>query len=164
MNNTDCWHKYLTDYKYLVPLSKFLLNDNTKTKTSFDINMLPIFNFFADKNTLSEIKETIPNGRLNWYANRLCFYPYGGGGSTIVFDWGDFKRNYYLLLLLNKGIINLKDKSILIGNIFIGWNINFFYNQKEYTWTGQNQLKFGEDIVLNNPTYDSLKKLFNITD
>ena len=159
----DFWHKYLTDYKYLVPLSQILINNSgTKNDWSND-NTRPIFNFFKDKKNITEIINRIPRGRLNWYSNHLCFYPYGGG-NTIVFDWGDFKRNYYLTFLLEKNIISLNDATIKIGNVYIGWDIYFIYNKKEYVWNWQNQIKSGNEIVLSNPTYDDIKKLFNITD
>ena len=50
--------------------------------------ILPIFPY-------EWIVKNWPEGRIRWNHDRLGFYP-PNAREAIVFDWGDFRRNYYL--------------------------------------------------------------------
>ncbi|MBB5224909.1 DUF262 domain-containing protein [Treponema ruminis] len=158
----DYWHKYLTDYKYLVPLTNILLNEKNIVNGYSDENTQPILDFFTNKDNIISIINQMPGGRLNWYSGRLAFYPYGGSYDAILFDWGNFKRNQDLNDLLNKKIISLNDGKIRIGNFFKGWNITFSYNNKEYVWTWQNEIKCGSDVVLKITDDKDVKNFFKL--
>ena len=140
-NNTKSnygeWRKYLTDYKYLKkylkPISNILLdNDVTTPSDGFDENTKSIYNFFANKKNIEEIRKKIRDGRVRWYRGRYCFHQ--NYGDCIAFDWDNFRRNQYLNTLLEEGKITI-DESIRIENFFIGRDIGFTYKGKNYCWT-----------------------------
>ena len=80
------------------------------------------------------------NGRLNWYSSVLALYPYGGG-EAIVFDWGDFQRQECMNELMKSEMISLKNQNDVVGDYIKGWDIQFSFNNKEYTWTWKNEIK-----------------------
>ncbi|MBR5580449.1 MAG: DUF262 domain-containing protein [Treponema sp.] len=146
------WHAYLTDYKYLKPISNILLDidiGETTHSNKFDENTKSIYNFFANKVNIKKITEEIQNGRFRWlYWGRNCFHQ--NYENYIVFDWDNFKRNQYLNKLLDENRITI-DESIRIGDFFIGANIDFTYNDKTYTWTWYDEIKCNSDVVVEAP-------------
>lgn len=141
-NEVKYWQKLLTEKNclYLIPLDSILLNETYDSIKTFDNNTSPIYNFFSNKKTLKQIIQMNLNGRLNWYSSVLAFYPYGGG-EAIVFDWGDFQRQECMNELMKSEMISLKNQNDVVGDYIKGWDIQFSFNNKEYTWTWKNEIK-----------------------
>ena len=145
-NDLGTWQKILTDYAYLIPLNNTLeLNPNISDWKNE--NTKAIWECLRD--SVKDLVTSNPKGRLYWYGKVLAFYPSGGGNysNSIVFDWGNFKRNQCLNGLLKDGTIAI-DESIRIGKFFKGWDVRFSCNQKNYVWTWQNEIKCGKEVVI----------------
>ncbi len=141
-NEVKYWQKLLTEKNspYLIPLNSILLNETYDSIKAFDNNTSPIYNFFLNEKSLKQIIKMNLNGRLNWYSSVLAFYPYGGG-EAIVFDWGDFQRQECMNKLMKSEMISLKNQNDVVGDYIKGWDIQFSFNNKEYTWTWKNEIK-----------------------
>lgn len=82
-----------------------------------------------------------PEGRIRWNHGRLGFYP-PNAREAIVFDWDDFRRNYFLSN--TAGNVKVASSNIIEGtnNFFMGWDIIFAYRDENthgvFQWTTTN--------------------------
>ena len=145
------WESLLKDNKFIIPLSNILLTKKNTTAWIDDENTERLW--MELKDNIALIIEQMPDGRIDWN-NKYYKFVLQGNGKMLIFDWKDFHRNS---ILQSVGIYGCEK----IGNLFIGADVQFSYNDKEYVWTWQNEIKCGSEVYKITSDKDA-KDFFNL--